>query len=31
VRRIVVKLYNGEDKGRFLYGTRPFDIGRDRV
>ncbi len=31
IRRIVVKLYNGEDKGRFLYGTRPFDISRDRV
>jgi 1-acyl-sn-glycerol-3-phosphate acyltransferase len=31
VRRIVIKLYNGEDQERFLYGTRPFDIARDRV
>ncbi len=31
VRRIVIKLYNGEDRDRFLYGTRPFDLARDRV
>jgi 1-acyl-sn-glycerol-3-phosphate acyltransferase len=31
VRRVIIKLYNGEDKGRFLYGTRPFDLARDRV
>jgi len=31
VRRVIIKLYNGEDRERFLYGTRPFDLARDRV
>ncbi|MDY6796085.1 MAG: lysophospholipid acyltransferase family protein [Actinomycetota bacterium] len=31
IRRIVIKLYNGEDLDRFLYGTKPFDIIKDRV
>jgi 1-acyl-sn-glycerol-3-phosphate acyltransferase len=31
LRRIVIKLYNGEDLDRFVYGTRPFDINKDRV
>lgn len=31
VRRIVVKLYNGEDLDRFLTGETPFDIVTDRV
>jgi hypothetical protein len=31
LRRIVIKLYNGEDLDRFVYGTRSFDINKDRV
>lgn len=31
VRRIVGKLYNGEDLDRFMYGREPFDISTDRV
>jgi len=31
VRRIVTKLYNGEDLDRFLTGEKPFDIVTDRV
>lgn len=31
VRRIVTKLYNGEDLDRFLKGEKPFDIAYDRV
>jgi 1-acyl-sn-glycerol-3-phosphate acyltransferase len=31
LRRIVIKLYNGEDLDRFLYGKLPFDIFTDRV
>lgn len=31
VRRILNKLYNGEDLDRFLYGTKPFDIDKDWV
>ncbi|MBU1670669.1 MAG: 1-acyl-sn-glycerol-3-phosphate acyltransferase [Actinobacteria bacterium] len=31
VRRIVMKLYNGEDLDRFLTGEKPFDIYYDRV
>lgn len=31
VRRIVIKLYNGEDDDRFLLGKKPFDIAYDRV
>lgn len=31
LRRIVIKLYNGEDLDRFLYGKLPFDVYTDRV
>ncbi len=31
VRRIVIKLYDGEDLDRFLTGEKPFDFARDRV
>lgn len=31
VRRVVTKLYNGDDLDRFLHGTLPFDISADRV
>lgn len=31
VRRIIIKLYNGEDLDRFLTGELPFDIAYDRV
>ena len=31
IRRIVEKLYNGEDLDRFVYGDRPFDVLRERV
>lgn len=31
IRRIVEKLYNGEDLDRFIYGDRPFDVLRERV
>jgi hypothetical protein len=31
VRRIIIKLYNGEDLDRFLTGEAPFDIAYDRV
>lgn len=31
VRRIIIKLYNGEDLDRFLTGEVPFDIAYDRV
>ena len=31
LRRIVIKLYNGEDLDRFGGGSRPFDIYTDRV
>lgn len=31
LRRIVIKLYNGEDLERFLEGSKPFDIYTDRV
>ncbi len=31
IRRIVEKLYNGEDLDRFVYGDQPFDVLRDRV
>jgi 1-acyl-sn-glycerol-3-phosphate acyltransferase len=31
VRRVIIKLYNGEDLDRFLTGERPFDIAYDRV
>ncbi len=31
LRRIVIKLYNGEDLDRFVGGSRPFDIYTDRV
>ena len=30
-RRIVIKLFNGEDLDRFLTGETPFDIFTDRV
>jgi 1-acyl-sn-glycerol-3-phosphate acyltransferase len=31
VRRIIIKLYNGEDLDRFMNGKIPFDIAYDRV
>lgn len=31
IRRIVIKLYDGEDLDRFLTGEKPFDIYTDRV
>lgn len=31
VRRVIIKLYNGEDRDRFLTGEAPFDIAYDRV
>jgi 1-acyl-sn-glycerol-3-phosphate acyltransferase len=31
VRRIIIKLYNGEDLDRFLTGERPFDFVYERV
>lgn len=31
IRRIVEKLYNGDDLGRFIYGDKPFDLMHDRV
>jgi 1-acyl-sn-glycerol-3-phosphate acyltransferase len=31
LRRIVIKLYNGEDLDRFIRGMQPFDIYTDRV
>jgi 1-acyl-sn-glycerol-3-phosphate acyltransferase len=31
VRRVIIKLYNGEDLDRFLTGEVPFDIAYDRV
>lgn len=31
VRRIIIKLYNGEDLERFMTGEKPFDIAYDRV
>lgn len=31
LRRIVIKMYNGEDLDRFVYGKKPFDIYTDRV
>ncbi len=31
LRRIIIKLYNGEDLDRFLYGKTPFDVYTDRV
>jgi 1-acyl-sn-glycerol-3-phosphate acyltransferase len=31
IRRIVEKLFNGEDLDRFMYGEEPFDLLRDRV
>lgn len=31
VRRIIIKLYNGEDLDRFLTGEKPFDIVYERV
>jgi 1-acyl-sn-glycerol-3-phosphate acyltransferase len=31
VRRIIIKLYNGEDRERFVTGEVPFDIAYDRV
>lgn len=31
VRRIIIKLYDGEDLDRFMTGTKPFDIAYDRV
>lgn len=31
IRRIVIKLYNGEDLDRFMTGETPFDIAYDRV
>lgn len=31
LRRIVIKLYNGEDLDKFIYGKKPFDIYTDRV
>ena len=31
VRRIIIKLYDGEDLDRFLTGETPFDIFTDRV
>lgn len=31
IRRVVCKLYNGEDLDRFMYGKEPFDVSTDRV
>jgi hypothetical protein len=31
VRRVVNKLYEGEDLDRFMTGEKPFDIVNDRV
>jgi len=31
LRRVVIKLYNGEDLDRFLTGKKPFDVFTDRV
>ena len=31
VRRVIIKLYDGEDLDRFLTGEKPFDIVTDRV
>jgi 1-acyl-sn-glycerol-3-phosphate acyltransferase len=31
LRRVVIKLYNGEDLDRFMTGGKPFDIYTDRV
>lgn len=31
VRRVIIKLYNGEDLDRFMTGEKPFDIAYDRV
>lgn len=31
IRRVVIKLYNGEEDERFLIGEKPFDIANDRV
>lgn len=31
VRRVIIKLYNGEELDRFLTGESPFDIAYDRV
>jgi len=31
VRRIIIKLYDGEDRERFVTGELPFDIAYDRV
>jgi hypothetical protein len=31
IRRIVIKLYDGDDLDRFLTGETPFDIFTDRV
>jgi len=31
IRRVVIKLYNGEEDERFLTGEKPFDIAYDRV
>lgn len=31
LRRVIIKLYDGEDLDRFLTGETPFDIYRDRV
>jgi 1-acyl-sn-glycerol-3-phosphate acyltransferase len=31
VRRVIIKLYNGEELDRFLTGEKPFDIAYDRV
>ncbi|MFH1150950.1 MAG: lysophospholipid acyltransferase family protein [Actinomycetota bacterium] len=31
LRRVIIKLYNGEDLDRFLTGEKPFDIYTDRI
>lgn len=31
IRRIVIKLYDGEDLDRFLTGEKPFDFAKDKV
>lgn len=31
IRRIVTKLYDGEDLERYMYGTEPFNFAKDRV
>ncbi len=31
IRRVVEKLYNGDDLDRLIYGDQPFDIMHDRV